>query len=96
MTTPLTGLLANFVRMPGGLSDLEQIDFSAVADTATGTPGGVHAVRLAGQLNVATGGRYSFHLDPGDGPEDGVELFVDGVPAMARPGARAGPRRGGP
>jgi hypothetical protein len=84
------GLAAEYHRLSGEIFSLSDIDFSRAPDaTGTvdrldypvstrpfwdGGPTNVFAARYAGELNVAEGGSYTFHLTS----DDGSALYIDG------------------
>ena len=103
--TAAAGLSASYFIVPGGVSRLSEIDFTAAPDAAgvvgsldtvttndafwQGGPADNFAARYAGSLVVETAGRYTLHLTS----DDGSALFLDGAQVIDNDGAHAATTR---
>lgn len=97
----LQPLLAEYFTLPGGLSNLSQVNFNA-APTFTefvtdinqyagtgafysGGPTDYFAARYSGEFLATTNGTHTFYLNS----DDGSELYIDGVLVLSNDGLHA-------
>jgi hypothetical protein len=97
----MSGLSAEYFILPGGISRLSEIDFTAAPDATAvvdgldhatsdtpfwqGGPADQFAARYTGALVVETAGRYTLRLTS----DDGSALYLDGVPVIDNDGLHA-------